>query len=306
MNKAIVLIAIVVCLFQFSSCKDEEVPPAIISFSKLTSTVSEGVGVASIKIMLDKAAPGDIEVSFTLLGSAQVSSDYTTTGLVKIPNGSLEGELMINIIDDAIFEFDPEVEIVLGEALQITLSGVSGNGKLSEIPDDLNHLLIIQENDPVARSLTIRLSWDAGDATPGPGDVDMDLILFFIDPSGNASILAAANSIGTNFEAIAVGTPAPDGIYGLAYRYFEGSSNSVTFTATFTSENGTLPGGGTTASFTGLYTQANVNGDISEGATVEIVQTFEKKGLNYTTISGITIPATGSRGRGISGIAPKR
>lgn len=304
MNKVIVFIAIIVCVFQFSSCKDEEVPPAIISFSKLTSTVSEGVGTVSIAIKLDKAAPGDIEVSFTFLGTAQANSDYTTTGMVKIPSGSLEGELMINIIDDAVFEFDPEVKTVYGEALQITLSGVSGNGKLSETPDDLNHLLIIQENDPVARSLTIRLSWDAGDTTPG--DVDMDLILFSIDASGNAKIEAAANSIGTNFEAIAVGTPAPDGIYGLAYRYFEGSSDNLTFTATFTAENGTLPGGGTTAAFSGVYTQANVNGDISEGATVEVVQTFEKKGLNYTTISGITIPATGSRGKGILGIDPKR
>lgn len=304
MNKFIFLIAFIVIVFQFSSCKDEEVSPAIISFSKITSTVSEGVGTASIAIKLDKAAPGEIEVSFTLLGTAQANSDYTTTGLVKIPSGSLEGVLMIDIIDDAVFEFDPEVEIVFGEALQITLSGVSGNGKLSESSDDLNHLLIIQENDPVARSLTIGLSWDAGDMTPG--DVDMDLILFFIDPSGNASILAAANSIGINFEAIAVGTPAPDGIYGLAYRYFEGSSDNVTFTATFTAENGTLPGGGSTTSFTGLYTQANVNGDMSENATVEIVQTFEKKGLNYIAISAITIPATGSRGKGLLGIAPQR
>ncbi|HCM77916.1 MAG TPA: hypothetical protein DIS90_16150 [Cytophagales bacterium] len=299
MKKTVSSLMLIVVALQFFSCKEDEVPPAIISFSSQISTVSEGVGDAIIRINLSKAAPGDIIVNFTLVGSAQIDNDFKTSGSFTIPNGALEGELSISIIDDAVFEFDPEITNVFGESLEITLSGVSGNGILSDSSGELTHLLIIQENDPIARSITIGLSWDSGDGTPG--DVDMDLILFYLDPTNGPIVLVAASSIGTDFEKIALGTPAPDGVYGLAFRYFEGSSNDLTFTSEFEVENGTLPGGGTTASFIGKYTQANVNGDVSQNATVQIVQTFEKKGLNYVAISDITIPDSGSRGSSLLG-----
>lgn len=93
-------------------------------------------------------------------------------------------------------------------------------------------------------------------------------------------------------------------MYGLAFRYFEGISDNVTFTSKFASLKGTLPGGATEATHIGVYTQANLNGE--ENNPVHIVQTFEKKGSDYITISDISVPASGSRGKGVKGKTPAR
>ncbi len=298
----LVLFLTIICFF--TSCKEDEVPPAIISFTLANSSVGEGDGTAKLSISLDKAAPGDIVVNYTITGSAQVGSDYESTGSFTILNGATEGELSIKIVEDDVFEFDPKLTSTLGEVMEITLSGVSGNGKLSEVETDLKHLLVIKDNDPVAESLTIQLSWDSGNGTPG--DVDMDLILFLIDPDDGPIVLAASNRIGTAFEGIIIGTPAPDGIYALACRYFEGTSNKLTFTVKYTAKEGTLQDGLTTKSYSGVYTLANVNGDVSENATVQIVQTFEKKGPDYIQISEIKIPEKGSREKGNLLTAPTK
>ncbi len=305
--KQAISICIIFVLILLSSCKDDEVPPAIISFSTESTIVNEGIGNASILVILDKAAPGDITINFTIVGSAQATTDYETSGSATILSGETEGEILISIVDDSIFEYEPELaELtdVLGESIEISLASINGNGKFSEDAESLKHLLIIRDNEPVDRSVTITLSWDSGDGTPG--DVDMDLFLFYIDPVNGPMILAAATTIGNAFEGIVIGTPAPDGMYGLAFRYFEGTSDNLTFTSEFVAENAILPGGGPVASFTGIYTLDNVNGDVTENASVEIVQTFEKQGLNYTTISDISIPDSGSRSRGFRGKAPAK
>jgi len=295
MQKLISFLLFTAILIQLASCKDEEEPPAVISFTALSSSVGENEGEATIGISLDKAAPGDITVNFTITGSAEVGSDYESSGNITIANGATEGELSITIINDDVFEYDPDLTSTLGEVIEITLSGVTGNGKLSEIEGDAKHILIIKDDDPVAKSLTIELTWDAGDGTAG--DVDMDLILFLVDPDDGPIVLAASNKIGTDFEGIIVGTPAPDGVYALACRYFEGTSDNLKFTVKFTAKEGTLEGGVLTKSYNGVYTQAHVNGDISANATVKIVQTFEKRGLDYFQISEIKIPEKGSRDR---------
>lgn len=304
MKKPLILFFFFTILFQFTSCKDEVVPPpATLTFASKVTVVSEDEGLVLITLNLDKAAYRDIVIDFTIKGSAQLITDYETTATATILEGTTSGDLSITLIDDTEFEFDQDlIDLagILGETLEISLARITGNALPSENSEEISHLLVIRENDEVEKSLTIDLSWDSGDGTPG--DVDMDLIIFFIDPEDGPIFLTASTSIGTGFEKITIATPAPDGLYGLAIRYYEGISDNVTFTAKFTSENGTLPGGVTEATRIGVYTQANLNGE--ENKPVQIVQTFEKKGSDYTAVSDITIPTSGSRGKGLWGQAP--
>lgn len=293
-------------LLQFISCKEEELPPpATLTFATKATIVSENEGSALITLNLDKAAYHDIVIDFTIRGSAQAGIDYETTASATIPNGATTGDLLITIIDDSEFEFDRDlIDLagIFGKSLEISLARITGNALPSENEEETSHLLIIKENEQIEKSLSIDLSWDSGDGTPG--DVDLDLILFLIDPKDGPVFLAASATIGTGFEKIAIGTPAPDGIYGLAFRYYEGMSDHVTLTSKFVSAKGTLPGGVTEASHTGVYTQMNINGE--ENRPVQIVQTFEKKGPDYITISDIIVPASGSREKAMQGTSPAR
>ncbi|MEZ4947068.1 MAG: Calx-beta domain-containing protein [Cyclobacteriaceae bacterium] len=306
MKKPLILFFFFTILFQFTSCKDEVVPPpATLTFASKVTVVSEDEGLVLITLNLDKAAYRDIVIDFTIKGSAQLTTDYETTATATILEGTTSGDLSITLIDDTEFEFDQDlIDLagILGETLEISLARITGNALPSENSEEISHLLVIRENDEVEKSLTIDLSWDSGDGTPG--DVDMDLIIFFIDPEDGPIFLAASTSIGTDFEKITITTPAPDGLYGLAFRYYEGISDNVTFTSKFTLEKGTLPGGATEVTFNGVYTQANINGE--ENNPVQLVQTFEKNGSDYTAISGITIPASGSRAKGLWGKAPEK
>lgn len=280
-------------------------PPATLTFASESTVVTENEGSVLITLNLDKAAYRDIVVDFTLKGSAQASVDYETTASATILEGATTGDLSITLIDDTEFEFDRDlIDLagILGETLEISLARITGNALPSENQEEISHLLVIQDDEEVEKSLSIDLSWDSGDGTPG--DVDMDLILFFMDPDDGFIFLAASASVGVDFEKITIGTPAPDGTYGLAFRYYEGLSDNVTFTAKFTSDIGTLPGGVPEASHIGVYTQANINGE--ENDPVKIIQTFEKNGSNYSTISNITIPTSGSRGKEINGKTPAR
>ncbi len=292
--KYIFSLAVLIALLTFMSCKDDEVPPAIISFEETSTVIAETAGQAIIEIVLDKPAPGNIVVNYTIAGSATAGEDFEAPGSFEIAVGASTAELIITIIDDQVFEFDPEITGVFGESVVITLSGVTGNGKLSETAEEITHTLIIADNEQVANSITIELSWDAGDDTAG--DVDMDLLLFLIDPDDGPQLIGASQQIGTDFEGIVVGTPAPDATYGLAYRYFEGTSDNLEFKVKFIAGLGVLPDGAATREFTGMYTLANVNGDTSDGATVQIVQSFVKQGANYSSFSEIEIPESGSRG----------
>ncbi|MEP2669954.1 MAG: hypothetical protein ABJH04_13205 [Cyclobacteriaceae bacterium] len=306
MKKFLTPLLFILITVQFISCKDEEVPPpATLTFASEFTVAKENEGTVLITLNLDKAAYRDVVVDFTIKGSAQLDADYQTTAMATIVEGSTSGELTIMLIDDTEFEFDQDlIDLagILGETLEISLARITGNALPSENEDEISHLLIIQEDEEVEKSLTIDLSWDSGDGTPG--DVDMDLAIFFIDPEDGPLLLAASVSIGTDFEKITITTPAPDGLYGLAFRYYEGQSDNVTFTSKFVAEKGTLPGGVVETARVGVYTQANLNG--AENNPVQIVQTFEKNGSAYTAISDISIPTSGSRRKGLWGMVPTR
>lgn len=294
------ILLLILVVSHLMSCKDNDEPPATISFLKETSVVSEGAGVAKVSIVLDKEAPGDIVLNFTLMGSAEIGSDFESTGVVSILSGSMEGELIINIVDDDTFEFDPEVIEAFGEKLEITLSAVTGNALLSTEASKITHLLVIEENDQEPY-LLIELSWK-DKATGDAGDVDMDLVFWYESTPGSNKFqlgpqaLQLGTSIGTGFEFLTLSGLTPDTNYGLTFLYFEGTATDLEFTVKFTTfGGGTVLNGLKEAIYIGTYTDANINGDAFQVGDFQIEQTYSKIKYNYPTISDLVIPTSGSR-----------
>ena len=75
---------LVLCL---SSCKDDDEPfvKPKLSVATETVTIGEGGGTAEVGIVLDKAAPTDITVEYSLGGTAVSPADYSIVG----PKGKL-------------------------------------------------------------------------------------------------------------------------------------------------------------------------------------------------------------------------
>lgn len=285
--------------FFLLSCSDDEQPPVVIAFATATSTVGESVGTANITLSLDRPAPGDITINFSLSGTATSVSDFISNGSASIAAGATQAAIAIQIVDDDLFEIDLANQAGPDETIEITLTAVTGNAQLAVDATTLMHTLTITENDDEP-FIQIDLTWvDA--ATGNAGNVDMDLIFWFEQVAGSGEFqfgpneLQTGTTIGTGFETVIISSLNPDFNFGLTFLYFEGSATTLNFTVRYTVVGGTLLNGQTTATFTGTYTQANLNPDAFDTGDFQIEQTFAKLGLNYPAISPIFIPDEGSR-----------
>lgn len=125
-----------------SSCKDDEpfVKPKL-SVGTKTVTVSEAAGTAQVQIVLDKAAPTDIRVDYSLGGTAVSPADYSivgTEGKIDIPQGQTSATIQITIVNDAIYEGN--------ETIEIEIQDVDSDDV--EITNDDETVVTITDDDP--------------------------------------------------------------------------------------------------------------------------------------------------------------
>ena len=120
-----------------SSCKDDEPPvPPKLSFAESAMTVNEDIGVIDVELVLDKPYSRDLNVEYTLGGTASdqdavgtANADYEvvgTHGVVVIESGATSGTIKIEIYSDAAFEDDETIEISIidgidGDQLGLTI-----------------------------------------------------------------------------------------------------------------------------------------------------------------------------------------
>jgi hypothetical protein len=109
------LCALVVLGIGLNSCKDEEpfVKPNL-KVSNETLTVGEGGGTVQVEFVLDRGAPGDITIEYSLGGTAISPADYSVAGKegeVKIANGQTSGTVELQIVSDAIYEGNETINI---------------------------------------------------------------------------------------------------------------------------------------------------------------------------------------------------
>jgi hypothetical protein len=262
-------------LLMFSHCSEDEKLPQI-GFQNTVSTVTEG-GIAVVSFSM--ALPNGVTPVLSLSGTATQNADYS----YSISSNAIT----ITVKEDDVY--DPNETII------VTLTGFDGKAEVSTQSVHTITITDIDENKPPG--LQIDLSWNAGSGSPG--NVDMDLILWIEFPAGSGEFLFAdlSANIGTTFEQVFLPTNDTDyidGIYGLSYIYYEGTSNNLAFKADFRVFRGSINNTTTRTSFNAVYTLANINPwDVTE--EFYLAQVFRKAGPNFSDFSPIEVPASGSR-----------
>jgi hypothetical protein len=132
----------------------------------------------------------------------------------------------------------------------------------------------------------------------------MDFFIWFDDPDDDTDdlvYLGASASEGTASEGLIIPSSFPDTEFGFSYVYYSGTEDDLDFEVNFVNFGGTI-NGNAQATSTGNYSLANINKYDEDGALApQIVQTVVKNGINYTNLSSIDEPATGSRQRVVFG-----
>jgi glucose/arabinose dehydrogenase/N-acetylneuraminic acid mutarotase len=114
---------------------DDDAPPTV-EFGSAAQSVLEDVGQAYVTVTLSAASGLDVDVPFTLAGTAVEGVDYTITASpLSIPAGALSADIVVTVTDDALHE--------LSEALEVTL-GAPTNGALGATS---LHTLTLEDDD---------------------------------------------------------------------------------------------------------------------------------------------------------------
>jgi len=118
------------------------------NFTLTASSATEGVGVFSIEVNLDKPLSSDatLQVTDSLTGSAAAGIDYNTLSTsapvdsinIIIPAGSTVANVNLTIVDDSIFES--------AETINISLQAISNNVTAGT---NSAHIITINDNDAV-------------------------------------------------------------------------------------------------------------------------------------------------------------
>ena len=201
------------------------------SFASTSMTVNEAYkaenGLLMIPVELDKPAPADLMVEYTLGGSAYDSTatdvapqyhDYYINaaheGELVIPKGATSANIEISIFSDFLFEDDETIEITLTPGAVL----IGTNNKMT---------ITVQQQD----GKVIALQWD--DAYT---DVDMDLFLWAGTDVDHLDILAAFSNfadVKEKIELVFVPSIIDAGAFGLSHTYYSGTADPMNFTVRF-------------------------------------------------------------------------
>lgn len=283
---------------------DEQVE---VSFASSTLTVNEadgGQAFVEVTVNLDQPAPaGGLTLNYSLEGTALDSTfafnqvpkippsyyDYYINGVageLVIEGGATSGVIEIGIYTDFRFEND--------ETIIITLTGPSSGAQIGA--NNTMTVTVEQQNGKV-----IALVWDEAYT-----DVDMDMFLWFgMDLANLENILATAttpsvddpkqeliffpSTLMSNEEFAALS-------FGLSYNYYSGTANPMNFEVQFADYvDGVLEAEAVRNVYPATYTLDNINRWDETDVLPLIVQTFKLLEGDFSEISDIEVPNSGSR-----------
>lgn len=294
----------------------------VASFPTTTFTVNEddGVGVdgsgnpvsvlLQIPVQLDKAAPVDITVEYTIdidfektgknfaidstfafvneippnyydyyvKGGSVVASEVGITGKVIVPKGATTGNIDIQVFTDFRFENDETIDITLSATNMVQL----GTNKTA--------IVTLKQQD----GKVIALVW-----SDAHNDVDMDMFLWIGMDTTDLTLWASSIRPGVTprNETIFIPTLFGDAAFGLSYVYYSGSANPMNFEAQFIDfADGVVEAQADYDVFSGTYTTANLNEWDQQGGTFPpiIAQRFVVDGGVYA-YGKLQVPASASR-----------
>ncbi|NBW35709.1 MAG: hypothetical protein EBR30_11965 [Cytophagia bacterium] len=267
----------------------------------LTWTTGDGGSADLDLILLKETSPGsgdynEIDGSFgtgtseTLVLRGDETNAKYAFGIAYYELGSNSDDV------DFTLTLSTTAGTVNSNAKQITFSG-----SLTQyhITAELSNVILTKNNFNysgfsnlfIDTPLEITLSWNAGNGTAG--DVDMDLALYYLNPAtGLYESIDESTSVSDPTETVVLSGTEPNGTYGLRYRYYDGTSNNLSFRATFAlNEGGSFSGtANSTIIFNGVYTLSNKTALGSSN----ISQTFVKNGSTFSNFSVVSIPVSGS------------
>lgn len=326
-NVILSLLALSSLLF-ITACSDDETPKATIGFELEEDEITESDGTSTsfhpdlyddgagrdikVNLIFDRKVEETSVISYTLDGTASTEStenndvpDFEILAEgenatvddenITIAKGAESASIILRIYEDFSFEYDEDDG--LEETITLELNEVVSGSIVLDETSTTSYTLTITEDDPV-----VYLMWyvDGSDDAETVNTVDMDLYVWMDGEVVNASTYD--NSDGTYeypYEGLFIPAGFPDGTYGLSYNYYSGSSDDVYF--------GSLMWGHVEGDFyaypeddyyllaEGTYTTDNLNASDETGIDPLIVQTMDKSGINFTNISEIEIPESGSR-----------
>jgi hypothetical protein len=273
-------------------------PKPIASFTNPTLTVNEDDGIVEIQVQLDKIAAEDIIVEYTLSAgdfdaidsvrahTEQSDADYAivkdTPGQLTIKSGQMYGKIKIRFYSDFAWEDDEPFTISLKETSTIALADNS----------ELNGTLVQQDGKVIV------LSWNDQTA-------DMDLVLWAgadLNSLNTAYAVSAIDNALNDFYAELVFVPSviTSGNFGLTLNYYSGTNNALSFKVEYIDFiDGVTEGAADRDAFTATYTLANVKAWEKLSDLTQREQTFKIAASQFTEISGIVVPVSGSRSSSI-------
>jgi hypothetical protein len=288
-----------------SSCKDDDDEPTVyqLTFAESTSTVNEDDGDIEVELKLDKPAPKDVTIKYTIGGTAydteraedeEVSADFYVDGEyeeVVIKEGESSGVIKLGLYSDDALE-DPET-------IEITIKSVDNENVKFEA--NAQTKITLEQED----GIVVVLEWPAAGTN---GVADMDLLVRIGETADNWDgiitgsvyrgfeynyefVFIPKTFIGTIFDLGYTNTT-----FGLSYTYYDGSLDPLDFTVTFIDfTNGALEAADQRQVFAKTYKAANINKWVSNAPPTIIAQTFRNVGGQFVEISDITVPAESSR-----------
>lgn len=291
--RGISLVMLALLCVYLPSCKEDE-PPAKpkLSFAEKNMTFKESDGEVEIELILDKAATQDIEIDYSISGTAgeevkvgnngipdyKITTDYLK---VQIDAGETKGVIKLEFFSDLALEEDETIEIQIED---VDFDGI-------EVTRDDETNITVQQED----GLLVVLAWGVGTGE-NYKDVDMDLFLWAEDETstlGNTGIGSVQASTQSPEYFFLPSAAINDGTYGLSCTYYSGTVEPMNFQVSLIEVvNGS---DASTVTKKGTYQKVNINEWDNSGIDPQLVMTFEKVGTDFKDFSEIAIPSSGSR-----------
>ncbi len=94
---------------------DDDEPPPAASFAASSASASEGTGIVNVRINLDRAAPTDLTLSYSVGGTASSGADFSiaNAGSATVSSGSAGATATISIAEDGVTEGSETVVLTL-------------------------------------------------------------------------------------------------------------------------------------------------------------------------------------------------
>lgn len=267
----------------------------VASFVNTSLRVNESdgmLGILKIPVQLDKAAPAETVVNYTLGGSALDSLTGDTEGIppsyydyyvdgvlgeLTFAAGATSDTIRLQLYSDFLFEDDETIEITLDES-----SGV-------DVGTNAKTTITVDQQD----GKVIALVWDDNYT-----DVDMDMFLWMgPDHDQMIDVAGSVNSGPTpRLEIVFVPDIFVDAAFGVSYVYYSGTVEPMNFEAHFADfKDGILEAEADRDVYPATYMLDNINKWDKSGKSPLVVQTFLITDGVLTDVSAITVPETSSR-----------